>query len=92
MGGLEALVLAVCIGGYRCEVATEAYYLQTPALQVYAKEAEKNATRYLGETVVYVVPFAANILYNKKLHLKLTRNISTDIGENSTGLSYGFTF
>lgn len=54
---LEALVVGMCVSGYECNKAPQAYYLQNKDLQTLVKESERKAKSIAGPIVVgYVIP------------------------------------
>jgi hypothetical protein len=84
---LELLVASLCIGGFRCDVATKQYFVQNPAPKEWfdkeGKMIERRAKDIFGETPVMIIGTTAAALAQKEYQIKINRYVS--IGKTSEG-------
>jgi hypothetical protein len=89
---LEALVAALCIGGYECGLATKAYYEQTPAVKAYSKHVAVKATEVTGPVVSYVAPAMVSTFIQHTIRVRITNTWTLDYRHDTVLALYGTTF
>lgn len=73
---LEALVFAVCIGGYSCDKMLEGYYLSRPELKLKVKEYKTYAEKVVGREIITVMPAIYALAGGYAYSIKITKNFT----------------
>lgn len=73
---IEALVIAACIGDYRCDEASKAYLSTNPPAKVWAMQKSRKFRRYVGNQTIVGATIIYSILTNRTYQVKLGKNIS----------------
>lgn len=87
---LEMMVIGLCTGNFRCDKASEAYYVQSASLQKLVKESEIKAKDVAGPVMVnYIMPVIAPIVFIGTGHdasVRLNKNWALEVSEHSSKL------
>jgi hypothetical protein len=88
----EALVALACLSGKGCSNTTTLYYNQHPALKQFAAKKEQEIKQYVPDFVIsFCLPIAAVAVGQKSL-IKISKNVSLEMGTHENTFIYGITF
>lgn len=80
---LESLILGLCIGGWECSTATQAYYAQNKDLQERVKYYERYGKRVIGpngEAVVAVLAPMIALGSGQEASFRVSNHLSLKVG------------
>lgn len=101
---LELLVASLCIGNFRCDQASKAYFVYNPAPKVWAEKkvdkAEKVTVQLIGQQTAIGIATITAFTTQKTYQVRITKHWSIGKFENVTplnsytvpGVMYGFNF
>lgn len=90
---LETLVLSSCLGGYECNLTPRAYYLTNPKLRSWVKESSQDLKQFpYSETVLPVVAGFILLTSGSRVTIKITKNLSLRLRDDSTELRLTYAF
>lgn len=89
---VEILVASLCIGGYKCDQASKAYFAYNPRPQIYANKLKNDAAQVVGEQTLIATSTLVAISTQKTYQIKINKYFS--FGKTSQGveLRYGLSF
>lgn len=85
---LELLVASLCLGGYQCNRAFEAYYQSKPQLRQQVRTYKQALELKLGPQLVYTLPALGALIGGHSARLKLGRQVYLDVQTGATLLIY----
>ena len=101
---LELLIAGLCIGNFRCDQASEAYFVYNPVPKIWAekkvRQAEKAAIQLIGQQAVIGIATVAAFATQKTYQIRITNRWSIGKFESTMplntysvpGVMYGFNF
>jgi hypothetical protein len=89
---LESVVIGLCLGGYECSKAPQAYYLSNPGLQSWVKTKQEKYKEYFKDTPIPTIAGFGFFALGGKARIKISKNISVEIEKDRTELSYIYVF
>lgn len=90
--GLEVLVLSLCLGDYKCDQASKAYYYQRPHIRATAKSVKRDINYYVGENVAYTTGALILLSTGHKAQIKISRNFSLQWAKDVQVLKWVYSF
>lgn len=81
---IEAMVMALCLGQYRCDIASKAYLSNNPPPKAWLKAKTKNLEEYTGKQTIIGLTIVSAIATNHPYQVRLNRYFS--IGKNETAV------
>jgi len=93
---LETMIVGLCMGGYECERAPQAYYLSKPELRSWVKKQETKYKKII-RTSPYEVPMTTSLgfaffMAGGKTRIRLTDHISIKVSKDLNEIKYTYVF
>lgn len=89
---VEILVLGLCAGNFRCDMATKAYISETPQIRTWTNKEIKIVKEYTGESLFITTTTIFAIATKKTYQVKIYKNISFGKTPEGLLLIYAITF
>lgn len=93
---LETMIVSLCLGGYECSKAPQAYYLSNHNLRTWAKLTKDRYKEKIQqsqfETPIVVGLGAAFIVLGGKPRVKITNNISLKMSREKNEIVFTYAF
>lgn len=90
------MIIALCIGGYECSTAPQAYYLANPGLQTWAKQRTRKYQEMISQTPLEkslpTLLGAGFVLAGGRARLRISRHVSVQIGQDRTIANFTYVF
>jgi len=89
---LEALVIALCLGDYKCDMASKAYYEQAPIIKQYAGHVSRQAAQKVGPVLAFAAPATVSLFVRHVARIKLTSHLTLDARPDTVNILWAMTF